>query len=346
VTVAQNLGYTVLSVLGTMTLLFRIPALGHRRWHPRAWTAYALINCGTLLTTSLGPLAGAADRPLPPDAVRVVVGIAAGSAAVAAVTFAVRSMSPWLRRMLGCYDLAVVAANVLVATLVMSTPGRCPWWMAPIYVLPPVVGAVVLAYRCLRVAVRGRLDVVACVVGALAVALLIYQFTHQRTGTTFLPATALVALAARLPAGVEVALRAWRWAAMWRVFGQLRTLHRHVDPATVLVGRGRRFDPYHRVRRALLELGEWRWALTSRFDPDVAARAEQLGRHAGLAGTALLAAVEAAQLKAAAGTARRAAGHHAPTADGTGVADECAWWTAVARAYRRPPLTENDYSQV
>ncbi|GAA3438842.1 DUF6545 domain-containing protein [Kutzneria kofuensis] len=333
-TAALNAGYVVLSVLGTMTLLFRIPAVGDRRWQPRAWTAYALINCGTVLSTSVGPLAGSADRPLPPDAIRVIVCTAGVSAIVAGVTLFVRSMSPWLRRLLGCYDISVVAANILVATLVMSIPGRCPWWMAPIYVLPPVVGAVVLVHRCLRVAVRGRLDVVACVVGALAVALLIYQFGHHRTGTTFLPTTALVALVARLPAGVDVALRAWRWATMWRVFGRLRPLHRLVDPATVLVRRGKRFDPHHRVRRALLELGEWRWALTSRFDPAVAARAERRARRAGLTGTALLAAVEAAQLKAAARSERRHAAHPAPTADGIGVVDECTWWTAVARAYR------------
>jgi hypothetical protein len=337
VTVALNAGYAVLSVLGTMTLLFRIPAIGDRRWQPRAWTAYALINCATALSTSFGPLAGSADRPLPPDAVRVVVCAAGASVAVAVVTLFVRSVSPWMRRLLGCYDLSVVAANVLVATLVMSISGRCPWWMAPIYVLPPVIGAGVLVHRCVRVALRGRLDVVACVVGALAVALLVYQFGHHHTGTTFLPTTALVALVARLPAGVDATLRAWRWAAMWRTFGRLRPLHRHVDPTTVLVRRGKRFDPHHRVRRVLLELGEWRWALASRFDPAVAARAEQRARRAGLTGTALLAAVEAAQLKAAARSERRHAAHTAPTADGTGVVDECAWWTAVARAGRNQP---------
>lgn len=334
--VALNAGYVVFSVLGTMTLLFRIPALGDRRWQPRAWTAYALINCGTLLLTGVGPLAASADRPLPPDAVRVVACTAAGSAVVAGLTAFARSTPPWLRRLLGCYDIAVVAANIAVATLVMSIPGRCPWWMAPIYVLPPVVGATVLVFRCLRIAMRGRLDVMACAVGALATALLVYQFAHHRTGTTFLPTTPLVALVARLPAGVEVARQAWGWGVTWRVFVQLRPLHRQVDPATVLVARGKRFDPHHRVRRMLLELGEWRWALTPRLNPTVAAEAERLGRDAGLTGTALAAAVEAARLKAAA-----TSDHHAPygdvrPTDGTGVADERAWWTAVARAYRRP----------
>jgi Na+-translocating ferredoxin:NAD+ oxidoreductase RnfA subunit len=316
-----------------LTLLFRMPAVGDRRWDPRAWSVYASINCVASLSTCLGPLARSADRPLPADAVRVAVGTAVVSAVVAGATLFVRSTSPWLRRLLGSYDVFLVAVNIAVATLVMSIPGRCPWWMAPIYVLPPVVGATVLVYRCLRVAARGRLDVVACVVGALAVALLIYQFGHHRTGTVFLPTTPLVALVARLPAGVDVALRALRWARMWRVFGRLRSLHRHVDPATVLVRHGKRFDPYHRVRRMLLELGEWRWALTSRFDPDVAARAERRSRRAGLSGTALLAAVEAAQLKAATRGEHRHAEHRAPTADGTGIADECAWWTAVARSY-------------
>ena len=343
-TIALNLGYVVFSVLGTMTLLFRIPAVGDRRWQPRAWTAYALINCGTLLLTGVGPLAVAADRSLPPEAVRVVACAAAGSAAVAVLTAFARSTPPWLRRLLGCYDIAVVAANIAVAVLVMSIPGRCPWWMAPIYVLPPVVGAAVLVYRCLRVAVRGRFDVVTCAVGVLAVALLVYQFAHHRTGTTFLPTTPLVALVARLPAGVEVVRRAWWWGVTWRVFVRLRPLHRQVDPATVLVGRGKRFDPHHRVRRMLLELGEWRWALTPRLDPTVAARAERLGRRAGLSGTALLAAVEAAQLKAAAASDRRTPDGDVRTADGTGVADERAWWTAVARAYATS--TENVYSQL
>jgi uncharacterized membrane protein len=340
VTVALNAGYVALSVLGTMTLLFRMPAVGRRRWEPRAWAVYALINCGATLSTSLGPLARSADRPLPPDAIRVALATALVSAIVAGATLFVRSASPRMRRLLGCYDVFLVAANIVVAMLVMSIPGRCPWWMAPIYVLPPVVGAVVLVHRCLRVAVRGRLDVVACVVGALAVALLVYQFGHHRTGTTFLPTTALVALVARLPAGVDVARRGWRWVAMWRVFGRLRPLHRHVDPATVLVGRGKRFDPHHRVRRVLLELGEWRWALASRFDPAVAAHAARHARRAGLTGTALLATVEAAQLKAAAQSKRRHDTHPAPTADGIGVIDECAWWTAVARAGRASMQTD------
>jgi hypothetical protein len=334
VTVALNAGYVVFSALGMMTLMFRMPAVGSRRWDPRAWSGYALINCGASLLTSMGPLAGSADRPLPPAAVQVAIGTALVSAIVGGVTLLVRSTSPWMRRLLGCYDISLVAVNILVAILVMSIPGRCPWWMAPIYVLPPVVGAAVLVYRCLRVAARGRLDVVACIVGVLAVALLIYQFGHHRTGTVFLPTTPLVALVARLPAGVDVALRAWRLASMWWIFGQLRPLHRHVDPATVLVRSGKRFDPHHRVRRVLLELGEWRWALTSRFDPDVAAGAERRARRAGLSGTALLAAVEAAQLKAATRSEHRHAAGMAPTADGIGVVDECAWWTAVARAYR------------
>ncbi|WP_441297560.1 DUF6545 domain-containing protein [Actinosynnema sp. ALI-1.44] len=106
------------------------------------------------------------------------------------------------------------------------------------------------------------------------------------------------------------------------------------------MARGKRLCPHHRVRRQLLELSEWRWALAPRFDPDVRSAAERTARVRGLSGTDLDSAVEAAQLKAAVNHSRRAAGTAYPeaTQDGSGLDSECAWWVAVAQAFRGSPV--------
>jgi hypothetical protein len=117
---------------------------------------------------------------------------------------------------------------------------------------------------------------------------------------------------------------------------------RFVNPAVVFVAKGKTFSPHHRVRRQLLELSEWRWALAPRFDPEVRAAAERIGIDRGLTGDELLAAVEAAQLKAAIVTRRQGQTAMSPvveiTRDGSGLDSEYAWWIAVARALRHSPV--------
>ncbi|WP_113703421.1 MAB_1171c family putative transporter [Nonomuraea lactucae] len=141
-------------------------------------------------------------------------------------------------------------------------------------------------------------------------------------------------------------LRRWAWG--WRVFAGLWRLHRalrHVEPALVFVAPGRRLDPHHRVRRMVIELADWRWRLAPMFDPEVEEEATRLGRLADLPGDRLRAAVEAARLKAAA-----YASHRHPRSRGPHLSEEeqdcgdiqihaeVAWWTEVARAFRRSPI--------
>jgi hypothetical protein len=148
------------------------------------------------------------------------------------------------------------------------------------------------------------------------------------------------AIAAVLP-GIERLKPRLRLATeRWQVFVLLLPLHhalKFVNPAVVFVAKGKRFDPHHRVRRQLLEISEWRWTLAPRFDPEVRAVAERIGRERGLPESELAATIEAAQLKAAIQW-RRAAGSGAlaePTKDGSGLDSEYAWWVAVAHAFRQ-----------
>jgi hypothetical protein len=149
------------------------------------------------------------------------------------------------------------------------------------------------------------------------------------------------AIAAVLPGLVRLRPHLELCAERWQVFAMLRPLHRSlrfVNPAVVFVAKGKTFSPHHRVRRQLLELSEWRWALASRFDADVRAAAERIALARGLSGDELLATVEAAQLKAAIQTRRKAHPASSPvtetTRDGSGLDSEYAWWIAVARAFR------------
>jgi hypothetical protein len=151
------------------------------------------------------------------------------------------------------------------------------------------------------------------------------------------------AIAAVLPGVVRLRPRLELCVERWQVFTMLRPLHRSlrfVNPAVVFVAKGKTFSPHHRVRRQLLELSEWRWTLAPRFDAEVRAAAERIGLDRGLVGDELLAAVEAALLKAAIQTRRKAP--QPPlvetTRDGSGLDSEYAWWIAVARAFRHSPV--------
>jgi hypothetical protein len=153
------------------------------------------------------------------------------------------------------------------------------------------------------------------------------------------------AIAAVLPGVVRLRPRLELCVERWQVFTMLRPLHRSlrfVNPAVVFVAKGKTFSPHHRVRRQLLELSEWRWTLAPRFDAEVRAAAERIALDRGLVGDELLATVEAAQLKAAIQTRRKAQQPACPlvetTRDGSGLDSEYAWWIAVARAFRHSPV--------
>jgi hypothetical protein len=144
-----------------------------------------------------------------------------------------------------------------------------------------------------------------------------------------------------------------RWVKRWRAFLVLRPVHqalRPTDPALVLVAPGKRFDPYHRVRRQLTELSDFRWTLEPRFDPTVGETARHLGHRASLSDEDLAAVVEAAQLKAAlargpgAGPAADQPRHSSGTDNGQEAHDdadvdgELARWLRIATVFRRSPI--------
>jgi hypothetical protein len=153
------------------------------------------------------------------------------------------------------------------------------------------------------------------------------------------------AIAAVLPGVERLKPQLGLWAERWQVFTMLRPLHRslrYVNPAVVFVAKGKKFSPHHRVRRQVLELSEWRWALAPRFDPEVRAAAERIALDSGLTGAEFHATVEAAQLKAAIHTRRQKTGTGVVVAeitqDGSGPDSEYSWWVKVAEAFRRSPV--------
>ncbi len=152
------------------------------------------------------------------------------------------------------------------------------------------------------------------------------------------------AIAAVLPGIERLRPQLGLCAERWHVFTMLRPLHRalrFVNPEVVFVAKGKKFSPHHRVRRQLLELSEWRWALAAKFSDDVRAAAERIGIERGLSGDDLLATIEAAQLKAAIQTRRQggsASSVETPPRDGSGLDSEYAWWVAVAWAFRHSPV--------
>jgi len=155
----------------------------------------------------------------------------------------------------------------------------------------------------------------------------------------------LVTAALTLPAFGPRLEEAAAWANRWRLYLRLRPLHRElvkVAPELVYTAPGRRFDPYHRTRRMVLELGDWRWSLAPLFDPRVAALAEERGRAAGYAGERLAVVVEAAQLRNALEAWSRgergvAAEREGEVRDGA-LGTELAWWVQVAEAFARCPV--------
>jgi hypothetical protein len=150
------------------------------------------------------------------------------------------------------------------------------------------------------------------------------------------------AIAAVLPGVERLRPNLGLCAERWHVFTMLRPLHRSlrfVNPEVVFVAKGKKFSPHHRVRRQMLELSEWRWALAPRFNPSVRAAAERIAIDRGLSGDELLATVEAAQLKAAIHSGRKTGDALVEaTQDGSGLDSEYAWWIAVAKAFRHSPV--------
>jgi len=171
---------------------------------------------------------------------------------------------------------------------------------------------------------------------------------YKATGLIVAPMGVLLVTAAlTLPTLGPKADSVASWTFRWRLYLRLRPAHRalvKVAPELAHTAPGRRFDPYHRTRRMVLELSDWRWSLAPLFDPELAELAERWGRRAGYRGEALAAMVEAAQLKHALqawtkgerSTARdRGGGEEAR--DGA-FTTELTWWVQVADAFSRCPV--------
>ncbi|MFI6097035.1 MAB_1171c family putative transporter [Lentzea sp. NPDC051213] len=134
------------------------------------------------------------------------------------------------------------------------------------------------------------------------------------------------------------------WVRRWRTYFALRPLHRalvHVNPGIVLIAPGKFLNPHHRVRRQIIELNDWRWALTPYFDLSVGETATSLARQAALPKDELAAVVEAAQLRAAGSGGRRKPAKRRPAAeivDGTDLATEHDRWVRISRAFQHSPI--------
>lgn len=136
------------------------------------------------------------------------------------------------------------------------------------------------------------------------------------------------------------------WVRRWRTYFALRPLHRalvHVNPGIVLVAPGKFLNPHHRVRRQIIELNDWRWALTPYFDLSVGETATSLARQASLPKDEVAAVVEAAQLRAAGSGGRRTPAKRRPASeivDGTDLAAEHDRWVRISRAYQHSPIVD------
>jgi hypothetical protein len=137
------------------------------------------------------------------------------------------------------------------------------------------------------------------------------------------------------------------WLRRWRTYFALRPLHRalvHVNPGIVLVAPGKFLNPHHRVRRQIIELNDWRWALTPYFDLSVGETATSLARQAALPKDEVAAVVEAAQLRAAGSSSGRSKpAVRRPAAeivDGTDLAAEHDRWVRISRAYQHSPIVD------
>jgi len=137
------------------------------------------------------------------------------------------------------------------------------------------------------------------------------------------------------------------WLRRWRTYFALRPLHRalvHVNPGIVLVAPGKFLNPHHRVRRQIIELNDWRWALTPYFDLTVGEAATSLARQAALPSDEVVAVVEAAQLRAAGSSGRSSKpAKRRPAAeivDGTDLATEHDRWVRISRAFQHSPIVD------
>ncbi|MDX8031083.1 MAB_1171c family putative transporter [Lentzea sp. BCCO 10_0856] len=137
------------------------------------------------------------------------------------------------------------------------------------------------------------------------------------------------------------------WVRRWRTYFALRPLHRalvHVNPGIVLVAPGKFLNPHHRVRRQIIELNDWRWALTPYFDLSVGETATSLAREASLPKDEVAAVVEAAQLRAAGSSSGRLRpAKRRPASeivDGTDLSVEHDRWVRISRAYQHSPIVD------
>ncbi|MEO3787745.1 MAB_1171c family putative transporter [Actinocorallia sp. B10E7] len=170
---------------------------------------------------------------------------------------------------------------------------------------------------------------------------------YKATGPVVAPVGVLLVTAAlTLPAFGPKLEEVGAWTFRWRLYLRLRPMHRElvkVAPELVYTAPGRRFDPYHRTRRMVLELSDWRWSLAPLFDPELAELAERWGHRAGYRGEALAAMVEAAQLRHALqawtrGERSTAGDHGGGEARDGAFTTELTWWVQVADAFCRCPV--------
>ncbi|SDF96641.1 hypothetical protein SAMN05216553_104403 [Lentzea fradiae] len=183
---------------------------------------------------------------------------------------------------------------------------------------------------------------------------LVLNWTGEHRFDVLSTAAPLLASLGMIPLVVAMALPAFGprrpspslWLRRWRTYFALRPLHRalvHVNPAIVLVAPGKFLDPHHRVRRQIIELNDWRWALTPYFDLAVGEAATSLARQAALPQDEVAAVVEAAQLRAAGTSGRSKPAQRRPAAeivDGTDLNTEHDRWVRISRAYQHSPIVE------
>ncbi|MGZ3142675.1 MAB_1171c family putative transporter [Lentzea chajnantorensis] len=184
---------------------------------------------------------------------------------------------------------------------------------------------------------------------------LLMNWAGERSFDVLSTAAPLVAALSIVPLVIAMALPVFGprrpsprlWLRRWRTYFLLRPLHRslaHVNPHIVLVAPGKFLNPHHRVRRQIIELNDWRWALTPYYDLSVGESATTLARAAELPADELAAVVEAAQLRAAGTTeARRRPPQRRPVAeivDGTDLSTEHDRWVRISRAFQHSPIVD------
>jgi hypothetical protein len=184
---------------------------------------------------------------------------------------------------------------------------------------------------------------------------LLMDWAGERSFDVLSTTAPLMASLSMIPLVIAMALPAFgprrpslsQWVRRWRTYFALRPLHRalvHVNPGIVLVAPGKFLNPHHRVRRQIIELNDWRWALTPYFDLSVGEAASSLAHRASLGKEEAAAVVEAAQLRAAGSSGGRArTPQRRPAAeivDGTDLATEHDRWVRISRAYQHSPIVD------